>query len=143
MEDLNDLHGRDLIEAVHPLGELDRDHMIHAAQEMRELVRWMNHATCDRAGREAALPYPSSLDSVAWSLQLALESMPQLMRQLRMRLAEYRKMARFATDDGDQAKARQRAMAAETQLSGIEVAMEGLARNMYEVCRETTHLKFD
>lgn len=140
---MENLHGRELIDAIHPLHEASRQHSIYAGQELRELVRYLNHATCDRAGREAALPSPAIVDSVAWSLQLTLEMLPQLMRQMGIRLSEFRAMPRFGTDDGDKAKAKVRALAAENQLFGIAVALEGLARNMYAACQETTHLNFD
>jgi hypothetical protein len=66
---------------LEPGGPYSPDRTAEVAAMMAEAVRYLNHATQGRAGREA-LHYPSHLDRVVASLATMAQRMPQLLEQM-------------------------------------------------------------
>ena len=126
---------------VLPLGSTDPEQVAQAADAVAEMVRTLNHATVTSGAAAAALPWPSSVGTVAGRLHAALYGIEQLLGQLAGRMDAIADNPRLY-HDGNRAdyefaasSARQaaedlrRAQAARAQLTGrLQAALGHIGR---------------
>lgn len=130
----------EVVADLHPYDKLTSDHTAGAAQQIAELVHYLNVATYDRP--EEAIPDPNTAAAVLRALDTTFTRLPQLLQQLRGRMRAFAGDPELATGSSE-ATASQLAHQSAQGIAQAEAELWRITAALQEAFRAADRLYLD